>query len=44
MLIDNQKGTEVLVREDGTYEWIQNTQADAMDLDDDSEGSVYKMP
>jgi hypothetical protein len=22
MLIDNQKGTEVLVREDGTYEWI----------------------
>lgn len=37
MLVDNEKGSEVLVREDGSYEWIKSNEDDAMDLDDDSE-------
>ena len=33
MLIDNQKGSEVMVKLDGTYEWVKEAEDNALDLD-----------
>lgn len=44
MLTDNQKGTEVLVKEDGTYEWVNNDKSHAMDLDQSSEQLIHRVP
>ena len=33
MLIDNQKGSEVLVNQDGTYKWVAEVQQEMMNLD-----------
>jgi hypothetical protein len=35
MLIDNQRGSEVLVREDGSYEWSSNVEDNVLDLESD---------
>lgn len=35
MLIDNQRGSEVLVKEDGTYEWVKESDVQMMNLDSD---------
>ncbi len=39
MLKDNQQGSDVTVKEDGTYEWIKNQQSMAMNLDSDDDDS-----
>ncbi len=42
MLIDNQKGKEVLVKEDGTYEWIKEAEDDALNLDSDEDSPPFR--
>lgn len=43
MLIDNNKGSDVLVKEDGTYEWIGNDEDNMVNLDsDESSESPFK--
>lgn len=37
MLIDNQRGSEVLVKEDGTYEWAKESEMQIMNLDSEEE-------
>lgn len=37
ILIDNQNGKEVVVKEDGTYTWIQDNQQNVMQLDSDDD-------
>jgi hypothetical protein len=46
MLKDNQQGSEVNVKEDGTYEWIkvQNKAMMSLDSDDDDDSSPPFVP
>lgn len=44
MLKDNQKGSDVIVKEDGTYEWIHNMQDQAMDLDSEESPLLRAVP
>lgn len=44
MLKDNQLGSEVNVKEDGTYEWVKVGQTAMMDLDSEDESSSRPQP
>jgi hypothetical protein len=44
MLKDNQRGSEVSVKEDGTYEWVKVEKKVMMSLDSDEESSAFVPP
>lgn len=44
MLKDNQLGSEVNVKENGTYEWVKVDQIALMDLESDDESSSRPLP